>query len=149
MTEEERNFSARPVNNLSPPCDQRRLRIVELIISTILRAGVFTSFAVIIFGTVISFARHPDYVSSKQELARLTRPGAAFPHHIEQVVTELRDLRGRAIVALGLLLLIATPVIRVAVSVFAFIYQRDRVFVFVTLTVLCLLILSFVLGRVE
>src|SRR6202034_3783611 len=37
--------------------------------------------------------------------------------------------RGRAIIQLGLLLLIATPVLRVAFSIFAFARQRDLVYV--------------------
>ena len=49
----------------------------------------------------------------------------------------------------GLLLLIATPVTRVAVSIFAFVYEKDRVFVIITIIVLSLLLLSFFLGRVE
>jgi len=61
----------------------------------------------------------------------------------------VRALRGRAIVILGLLLLIATPVVRVAVSIFAFIYQGDRIFTLITAVVLCLLLLSFVLGKAE
>jgi uncharacterized membrane protein len=47
----------------------------------------------------------------------------------------------------GLLLLIATPVLRVAVSILAFVYQRDRAFVAITSIVLALLLTSFVLGR--
>jgi uncharacterized membrane protein len=50
---------------------------------------------------------------------------------------------------LGLLLLIATPVMRVAVSVLIFVHQRDWTFVVITSVVLVLLVLSFVLGRVE
>jgi uncharacterized membrane protein len=47
----------------------------------------------------------------------------------------------------GLLLLIATPVMRVAFSVLVFVYQHDRVFVVITSIVLTLLLVSFVLGR--
>ena len=58
-------------------------------------------------------------------------------------------MRGEAIVTLGLLVLIATPVARVAVSVVAFIHHRDRTYALITAAVLCLLLLSLVLGRVE
>ena len=47
------------------------------------------------------------------------------------------------------LLLIATPVVRVGVSIFAFIYQGDRLYTLITATVFCLLLMSFVLGKVE
>jgi uncharacterized membrane protein len=63
------------------------------------------------------------------------------------VVRGIQHSQGRAIVTLGLLLLVATPVLRVAVSVIAFVYQRDRTFVVITSVVLLLLITSFMLGK--
>jgi uncharacterized membrane protein len=51
-------------------------------------------------------------------------------------------LRPASVIQLGLLLLIATPVARVAMSLVAFILQRDRVYVVVTLIVLAVLIFS-------
>ena len=137
---------------LLPPAGaetEDRVRRVELLISNLLRLGVSISLVLIVGGTIISFTRHPEYLSSTAELQRLTQPGAAFPHTLPDVVAGIRDLRGRAIVTLGLLLLIATPVVRVAVSIFAFIYQSDRIFTLITIVVLCLLLLSFVLGKAE
>ena len=55
--------------------------------------------------------------------------------------------RGAAIIMAGLLMLIATPVLRVGVSIFAFLLQEDWVFTIVTAVVFGLLILSFFLGR--
>jgi uncharacterized membrane protein len=51
-------------------------------------------------------------------------------------------LHARAVVQLGLVLLIATPVARVAMSLVAFALQRDRVYIVVTSIVLALLIFS-------
>ena len=42
----------------------------------------------------------------------------------------------------GLLLLIATPVVRVAVSAFGFMLERDRIYVAITLAVLLILLAS-------
>ena len=128
---------------------EERVRRVELLISNLLRIGVTVSLVLMVIGTIISFTRHPEYLSSAEELQRLTQPGADFPHTVPEVGAGVHDLRGRAIATLGLLLLIATPVLRVAVSIFAFIYQGDRVFTLITAAVLCLLLLSFVLGTVE
>jgi uncharacterized membrane protein len=130
------------------PADHRT-RQVELLISNLLRIGVVTSLAVVVAGTVLSFVHHPDFLSSPRELARLTTPGAAFPRTPGEVLAGLRRFQGRAVVVLGLLLLVATPVMRVAVSVFAFVYERDRKFVLITSIVLALLLLSFVLGKAE
>jgi len=128
---------------------EHRVRRTELLISHLLRLGVFVSLSLIVVGTVLSFTHHPDYLSSSAELQRLTQPGAALPHTLPEVVVGVREWRGQAIVTVGLLLLIATPVIRVAVSILAFIYQGDRIFILITTVVFCLLLLSFVLGKVE
>jgi len=103
----------------------------------------------VVIGSVLSFVHHPQYLSSPPALQRLTQPGAAFPHTLRHVFQSVREVRGQGIVAVGLLLLIATPVARVAVSIFAFVYQRDRAFVTITATVLILLLLSFLLGTVS
>jgi uncharacterized membrane protein len=130
----------------SAPPSGLQMRQAELLISTVLRGGVLTSLAVILAGTLVTFLHHPEYVSSPQELARLTEAGASFPHTLRDVVAGLAALRGQAIVVLGLLILIATPVLRVAVSILVFLEQRDRTYVAITVTVLTLLILSFFLG---
>jgi uncharacterized membrane protein len=126
-----------------------RVQRVEILISNLLRIGVTCSLAVIVIGTIISFVHHPDYMHSPAEFQRLTRPGAAFPHTLRDVLHGVMDLRGQAIVTVGLLLLITTPVVRVGVSIFAFVYQHDNIFVVITTIVFLLLILSFLLGKVE
>jgi len=126
-----------------------RLRRTELIISHTLRIGVITSVTLIILGMILSFARHPKFFESRRELPMLTQLGAEFPHTIRDTATGLAALRGQAIVVLGLLVLIATPVARVAISIVAFVVQGDRVFVAITSVVLILLLTSFVLGRVS
>jgi uncharacterized membrane protein len=67
------------------------------------------------------------------------------PAHLRSVGGILRAalaFQSDAVVQLGLLFLIATPVARVAMSLVAFILQRDRVYVVVTSIVLALLIFS-------
>jgi uncharacterized membrane protein len=124
-------------------------RKVELLISNLLRGGVIVSLFLITMGTALSFVHHPDYLSSRPALARLTHPGAAFPRTVAEVMQGVRGMRGQAIAAVGLMLLVATPVARVAVSILAFAYERDWAFVAITSVVFALLLLSFVLGRVE
>lgn len=138
-----------PSGHPEPPPHDAATQRMELIISYILRAGVFVSLALIVIGSVVSFVRHPDYMNSREGVAHLTHPGHALVHNLDELVDGVLHGRGQAIVALGLVLLIVTPVFRVAVSVFGFMIQRDRVFVWVTALVLSLLILSFVLGKTE
>ena len=120
---------------------------IELIISTLLRIGVTLSLAIVILGTIVTFWRHPDYRSNPQTLGPLTTPGAPFPHTLTGVCRGLREFQGRAIIITGLLLLILTPVLRVAISIIAFAYEKDRKFVWLTTIVLIFLLLSFILGK--
>jgi uncharacterized membrane protein len=140
------NTAEHPVEASQDP----RVHRVELIISNLLRIGVTSSLAIIVIGTVLSFVRHPTYLRSHDDFHHLTTPSIAeFPRTISAVATGVAQFQGQAIVALGLLLLISTPVIRVGVSIFAFVYQHDATFVVITTIVFLLLILSFVLGKVE
>lgn len=62
------------------------------------------------------------------------------------IVSDALAGRSRGIIQLGVLLLIATPVARVAFSVIAFVRERDRLYVVVTLIVLTTLCYSLFAG---
>lgn len=119
----------------------------ERLISRVLRTGVTTSLVLLCLGTVLSFLTAPAYRAGPGELAILTDERGAFPRSLAWFVGGLAHLDGQAVIALGLLVLIATPVVRVAVSLAAFARERDRAYVAITATVLMLLILSFALGK--
>jgi uncharacterized membrane protein len=109
---------------------------------------VVVSVVVIVTGSLLTFIHHREYVSSPAELIRLSLPGEAVPQTIRGVLTGVLELRGQSIVAAGLLLLILTPVFRVAASILIFLAQNDRIYVGITSAVLLLLLISFVLGHV-
>jgi uncharacterized membrane protein len=134
---------------MSAPLPDEPITRGELVISHLLRVGVVASMAVIFAGVVIMFVHHPSYLESHADLQRLTKPGAVFPHTPGEVVAGLREGRGQAVVCVGLLLLIATPIMRVAVSVVVFLAQRDYMFVLITSFVLAVLLISFLLGKGE
>ena len=126
---------------------QDQVRRFEIWISTLLRAGVVLCLVLLGVGTVLTFAHHPNYGQDAQSLHHLTTPGAAFPRSAHDLKTALLAGRGQGFTTLGLLVLIATPILRVAVSVIAFWMERDKTFVLITFTVLSLLIASLFLGR--
>ena len=107
-------------------------------IGWVLQGGVIISALVIIIGLAL-LPTQPGGLSPDRLLK--------FPQTLSQVGTDLLALRPQAIIALGLLLLIATPVLRVAVSVVTFALERDRKYVVITLIVLAILLFSiFYLG---
>ncbi len=108
------------------------------VIGWILQGGVMLSAVVIVLGLLLLPTR-PGGLS----VARLLN----FPATLLQVGQGLLILRPQAIISLGLLLLIATPVVRVAVSVITFVLERDRLYATITCLVLGLLLFSmFFLG---
>jgi uncharacterized membrane protein len=110
----------------------------ENIIGILLRTGV-TVAALVVFGAGIPYlmqhgSAKPDYHTFRGEPDHL--------RHISGILKASIALDPAAIIQLGLLLLIATPVARVAFSVFAFAEERDWLYVVVTLIVLGLLLYS-------
>lgn len=138
------------MNHAPPPPPQaesdRAARRIERVISNLLRLGVLTSLSIVLLGTILTFLRHPLYLSSPAEFERLVQGGVVYPHTPRQILAGLLALEGSAVVALGLLVLIATPVLRVAVSIPAFAAQKDRTYVVITSVVLVVLLTSFLLG---
>jgi uncharacterized membrane protein len=125
-------------------------RRVEVVISEILAWGVLASLALLGTGTLLSFLGSHDYGAGRgtsADLARLVRPGAAFPRSARWLVPAVAHGNGQAIIVAGLVLLIATPVVRVAVSVLAFALEGDRRYTIITTIVLLLLLLSLALGK--
>jgi uncharacterized membrane protein len=121
---------------------------MDVLISGLLRAGVLTSMALIFGGLALMFLHHPSYLHSAEALRRLTSPGAAFPKSLAEVADGLRDRHGQSVVALGLLVLILTPILRVALSIVLFALERDRAFVVITIAVLTILLGSLFLGKI-
>jgi len=64
-----------------------------------------------------------------------------------EVWTRVLAIRPSGFLALGLLVLIATPIVRVVGSIIIFAYERDWRFALITLVVLAIVTLSLLLGR--
>jgi uncharacterized membrane protein len=115
---------------------------VEQTIGSLLRIGLILATVVVVAGAAVYLVRfgrtHPHYAFFHGEPAELRAIGG--------ILGAAFDLRGRGLIQLGLLLLLATPVARVAFSIVAFALQRDRLYVAVTLIVLGVLIYSIVGG---
>jgi uncharacterized membrane protein len=118
-------------------------RRLESIIGNLLRAGVVIAATITSIGGVIYLA-HP--VGSLAHY-RVFQGEPADLRHVKGVLSDASSGDGPGIMQLGLLLLIATPVARVAFSLAAFAVQRDRLYVVVTLVVLGVLTFSMAGGQ--
>ncbi|MEO8570686.1 MAG: DUF1634 domain-containing protein [Chloroflexota bacterium] len=106
------------------------------VVSGVLIGGVVSSAALIALGFTASLAVGWD--GSLRGLAATTRSASDF----SAIGIGLRDLRPIAFAQAGLLVLVATPVVRVAASFVAFVLERDRLYAAITLGVLAVLLVS-------
>lgn len=118
--------------------------------SWVLRIGVVLSVALVAAGLALTFVQHPNYASlhAGVRYQQLTGPHSRFPHDLHQLTAAVAAGSGQGIVVLGLVVLLATPVVRVAVGVVGFALERDRWMTLATAFVLVVLLLSIlVVGR--
>ena len=109
---------------------------MDIIVGNLLRAGVALSAAVVFVGGVIFLVRHgaetPHYNIFRGEPADLRT--------LSGILHDALTFRAAGIIQLGLVLLIATPVARVAFLVYAFARQGDRLYAMIASIVLALLV---------
>lgn len=105
-------------------------------IGALLRVGVGSAAVVVLVGGGLYLARHgwetPTY--------HVFRGGPSELRSVPGIVGSALRLSGRGTIQLGLLLLIATPIARMALSAIGFALERDRTYVLVSLIVLATLL---------
>lgn len=109
---------------------------VEILIGQVLRTGVLLSCFVTVIGLGLFLLRH---ASSRPNYRVFHSVNAPLRSMVELVPNAFHG-NPMAIIQLGVLLLIATPVARVAFLVGAFAMERDRMYVVVSGLVLVILL---------
>lgn len=113
---------------------------LQQVVGNLLRVGVLLAAAVVLVGGVAYLARHgaavPDYHVFRGQPDNL--------RSLTGIIRSAFALDERGVVQLGLVLLIATPIARVAIAGVVFAFERDRSYVFVALLVLALLLWSLI-----
>jgi uncharacterized membrane protein len=111
---------------------------IDEIIGNLLRVGVVVSSLIVLIGGGLYLTNHgtelPNYHIFRGEPSEL--------RSIPGIIQKASSFSGRGVIQFGMLLLIATPVMRVAFTVASFLAQRDKVYVGVTLIVLAVLLFS-------
>ncbi len=124
---------------------------IELFIARLLRWGVILSFIIVAIGIgAVILTGQTGYQQIRLDDVNgivQYRAKPDFPNSLSDVFTGAIALKPYAIIALGLLVLIAIPVMRVVVSVAAFALEPDWLYVAITALVFAVLILSFVVGE--
>ena len=111
---------------------------LERILSVLLRTGVMLSAAIVFLAGACFLVRHgnqlPDY--------HVFHGAPAEYRSIPGILAAVSGSDCLAMIQFGLLMLIATPVARVAFSLAGFALERDRTYVAITVIVLLVLIYS-------
>lgn len=123
-------------------------RDMELFLGKFLRFGVMLSCGITILGGILYLYQQagvmPDYSPIPD--------GQPFPgvkeylRSFSSIWQGILSLDGAAIIQLGVIVLIATPVLRVAISAFGFLIEKDRMYVVITLVVLGIILANMFLG---
>ena len=115
-----------------------RDRRLEAILGNLLRSGVLLSAAVVFAGACVYLFRHAHEPANY----RIFRGEPSDFRTIPGVIRSVMGGHGRGLIQLGLLLLIATPIARVALSIVGFALEHDRLYVVFTVIVLVILLYS-------
>ncbi len=117
---------------------------IERMVSVLLRTGVLLSGLVVFAGGVYYLARHGGDPANYQHFQSQPR----VDRKVNEIVQGAISLRARSVIQFGILLLLATPVARVALCLAAFAFERDRTYVAITALVLAVLLISLTIGGV-
>ncbi len=113
---------------------------LKYLLSNLLKYGVLIATAVVLFGGILYLIHH-GVEPARYQFFRGEPLQFRSPAGVVQAVLSGSD---RGIIQLGLLLLIATPILRVVVSLLAFLLKREFIYVIVTLLVLASLTYSLI-----
>ncbi len=116
---------------------------MQVVIGWVLRLGVFVSMAIVLMGGILYLYRHGHATTDYSTFKGVPDFVQTLPGIIHGIAT----LRGRAIIQAGIILLIATPVVRVAFSAVGFILEKDRLYTVITFIVLLIIIISALSGH--
>ncbi len=122
--------------------------VIEFGVSLILQIGVTISVATILLGVILLLVQQYSLLGSVP-YQTFTAPHDVFAHSLGSLVASVAAGQGLGIIELGVLLLIVTPISRVATSFVLFLHKRDVPMALVTAFVLLVLIGSFYLGIIS
>ncbi len=117
---------------------------MERAVSGILRAGVLVSAIMIVVGLVLLFAGQGGLFAGHAPITL----GYMFPRTVGAIMAAVVAGSGLGFIQLGILLLIMTPIFRVAASVVLFARASEKPMTIVTLAVFLLLLASFAVGLI-
>jgi uncharacterized membrane protein len=126
---------------IPPPCDHHRSdedRRMESLMGRLLQIGVLLASIFVLLGGILFLKDHAGAAISYKVFT--SQPPEL--RHLHSLLAALAHARPEAIIQLGVLMLIATPIARVIFAAFAFAMERDRLYLAISLLVLAVLVIG-------
>lgn len=123
----------------------------ELLASKTLRIGVIVAMVLTVAGGVIYlFQRHGDVTSSYKAIPQNGNDvfvgTATYLRELSTIIPRILQFDGAAIIQLGVIVLIATPVMRIVLSLISFLIEKDKLYVAITFIVLAVILCNMIFG---
>jgi uncharacterized membrane protein len=109
----------------------------------LLQIGVFAAAGVMLAGGFVFLFVTPEPLPDYKHFHSAVESFRSIP----RIFAEAFHGQAAALIQVGTLLMIATPVARVIFAIYAFVVERDRMYVFISCVVLALLCYGLLFGR--
>jgi uncharacterized membrane protein len=116
---------------------------MQLLLGQVLRAGTVISISIVFIGGIFYLYRHGHSIANYKVFNGIPN----FVQHPAGILNGILNLKGQAIIQLGIVLLIATPIMRVIFSTIGFVLEKDYIYVAISLLVLSIIFFSMMSGR--
>lgn len=115
---------------------------MQAVIGWVLRMGVIVSVTIVFIGGVLYMYRHDGSIPDYSKFS-----GVPNFVQLHGLINGILNLKGRSIIQAGIILLIATPILRIAFSTVGFVLEKDYLYIGISLLVLLIIITSSLSGH--
>ena len=110
---------------------------IQILVGQLLRYGVFTASGIVLFAGLYFIYRYgSSHISDYQN----------FAPNPEKIISSVTAWNAESFINLGMLVLIATPILRVVFSLIAFALEKDKLYVIITSIVLSVILFNIIYG---
>ena len=118
-------------------------RDMQLLLSHVLRAGTVVSITIVFIGGIFFIYRHGQSLSDYHKFNGIPN----FIQNASGIFHGIWALHGQAMIQFGIVLLIATPILRVVFSAIGFALEKDYMYIGISLLVLGIIFFSMMTGH--
>jgi len=119
---------------------------LEIYISKILKIGVLLSCGITLFGGILYLFQHNTLLNYKTLPAEPFAGTSDYLRNLSTTLPRVFQLDGAAIIQLGIIVLIGTPIARVVFAGIVFLIEKDYMYVAISFIVLSIIFANMLFG---